>query len=147
VGPGRGGEIDNTIAQNTKILIEKSNIPSKTKSNIKNIYSDSSRLYGLPKVHKLNILLRPMLVPYSPRQLIPLPSTNTIRKSESHITNSTDFIQKNKKNPTTSYIDLLVSFDVSLFTQVSFPIKDTLNIIKASLEIFSYLIPLRALTA
>jgi len=145
VGPGRGREIDNTIAQNTKILIKKSNIPNKTKSNIKNIYSDSSRLYGLPKVHKLNILLRPMLVPYSPRQLIPLPSTNTIRKSESHITNSTDFIQKNKKNPTTPYIDLLISFDVSFFTQV--PIKDTLNIIKASLEIFSYLIPLRALTA
>jgi len=46
-------------------------------------------------------------------------------KSESHITNSMDFIQKIQKirlRPT----DLLVSFDIeSLFTQV--PIKDTLK--------------------
>jgi len=65
-------------------------------------------------------------------QLISLPSTNITTltgKSESHITNSTNFIQKIQKiqlRPTN-----LVSFDVeSFFTQV--PIKDTLNIIKAS---------------
>ena len=54
--------------------------------------------------------------------------------------NLMDFIQKIQKirlRPT----DLFVSFDVeSLFTQV--PIKDTLNVIKVSHEVFSDLIPL-----
>jgi len=40
----------NTIAQNTKILVEKSNISSKTKSILKPTNSPP-RLYGLPKVH------------------------------------------------------------------------------------------------
>jgi len=49
-----------------------------------------------------------------------------LKKSQSHISNSTDFIQKIQQIRLCS-IDLLVSFDVeSLFTQV--PIKDTLNI-------------------
>ena len=85
-----------------------------------------------------------LLAPYIPRQLMFRFLAQTLQpligKSESHITNSTDFIQKIQKirlRPT----DLLVSFDVeSLFTQV--PIKDTLNIIKTSHEISSDLIPL-----
>ncbi|XP_018339041.1 PREDICTED: uncharacterized protein LOC108746640 [Trachymyrmex septentrionalis] len=85
----------NTIAQNTKILVERSNIPSKTKSTLKPTNPLPPRLYELPKVHK--------------------------------------------HPPQTDY--LLVSFDVeSLFTQV--PIKDTLNIIKASHKVPSDFIPL-----
>jgi len=60
-----------------------------------------------------------------------------IGKSESHITNLIDF----KKNRLCTPTHLLVSFDVeSLFTQV--PIRDTLNIIKASHEVSSDFIPL-----
>jgi len=61
----------NTIAQNTKILVEKSNIPNKTKSTL-NLHIPP-RLYGLPKVHKPNIPQDRLLY----IQLIPLPSTNT----------------------------------------------------------------------
>jgi len=51
----------NTIAQNTKILMEKNNIPNKIKSTLKPINPLPSRLYGLPKVHKLNIPFRPIV--------------------------------------------------------------------------------------
>ncbi|KAG5340239.1 INDY1 protein, partial [Acromyrmex heyeri] len=89
----------NTIAQNTKILVEKSNIP---------LHSPT---------YNLSHFLAQTL------QLL-------TGKSESHITNSTDFIQNIQKIRLRS-TDLLVSFDVEcLFTQV--PIKDILNIIKAS---------------
>jgi len=40
----------NIIAQNTKTLMEKSNIPSKTKSTLKPTYPLPPKLYGLPKV-------------------------------------------------------------------------------------------------
>ncbi|KAG5339490.1 KPYK kinase, partial [Acromyrmex heyeri] len=45
----------NTIAQNTKILVEKSNIPRKIKSTLKPTNPLPPRLFGLPKVHKPNI--------------------------------------------------------------------------------------------
>jgi len=47
----------NTIAQNTKILVEKTNIPSKTKSTLKPT-NTLPRLYGLIQVHKPNNPLR-----------------------------------------------------------------------------------------
>ncbi|KAG5348176.1 DEAF1 factor, partial [Acromyrmex charruanus] len=83
-----------------------------------------SRLYGLPKVHKPNILLRPIVnATHSPTYNLACFLAQTLQpltgKSESHITNSTDFnglhkIQKIRLRPT----DLLVSFDVeSLFTR------------------------------
>ncbi|XP_011064502.1 PREDICTED: uncharacterized protein LOC105152108 [Acromyrmex echinatior] len=128
----------NTIAQNTKILVEKSNIPSEI--NIKRSYKSCPTKYTTKT--------KSTQIKHSPQtdcqrhtlpdiQLIPLPSTNTTtpEKYESHITDSTDFIQKIQQiqlRPT----DLLVSFDVeSLFTQV--PIKDTLNIIKALYDVTS----------
>jgi len=45
----------NIIAQNTKILVEKT-FP--IKSILRPTYSLPSRLYGLPKIHKPNISLR-----------------------------------------------------------------------------------------
>jgi len=46
----------NIIAQNTKILVEKTTFP--IKSILRPTYSLPSRLYGLPKIHKPNISLR-----------------------------------------------------------------------------------------
>ncbi|XP_018311528.1 uncharacterized protein [Mycetomoellerius zeteki] len=135
----------NTIAQKTKTLVEESNIPSKTKSTLKPANSLPPRLYRLPKVHKPNIPFRPIVSAiHSPTYSLSRFLAQTLQpltgKTESYITNSTDFIKKIQKirlHPT----DLLVSFDVeSLFTQV--PIKDTLNIIKASHKVPSDLIPL-----
>jgi len=40
----------NIIAQNIKTLMEKNNIPSKTKSTLKPTYPLPPKLYGLPKV-------------------------------------------------------------------------------------------------
>jgi len=103
----------NTIAQNTKILVEKSNIPNKTKSTLKPSNPVPPRLYGLPKVHKPNISLRPIVSAiHSPTYNSSRFLTQTLQpltgKSESHITNSTDFIKKDlfkkdSKNPTTSH--------------------------------------------
>ncbi|XP_018367903.1 PREDICTED: uncharacterized protein LOC108764261 [Trachymyrmex cornetzi] len=134
-----------TIAQNTKILVEKSNISNETKTTLKPTNPLPPRLYGLPKVHKSNISLRPIVSAiHSPTYNLSRFLARTLQplteKTESHITNSTDFIQKIQKIRLRP-IDLLVSFDVeSLFTQV--PIKDTLNIIKASHEVPLDLIPL-----
>ncbi|KAG5339443.1 ALF aldolase, partial [Acromyrmex heyeri] len=87
----------NIIAQNTKILVEKSNIPTNPLP---------PRLYRLPKVHKPNIPLRPIV------SAIHSPTYNLSRflqpltgKSESHITNSTDFIQKIRITTYFSYND------------------------------------------
>ena len=135
----------NTITQNTRDLVEKSNIPNETKKTLKPTNPLPPRLYGLPKIHKPNVPLRPIV------SAIKSPTFNLSRflaktlqpltgKTESHIANSTDFIHKIQEirlQPT----DLLVSFDVeSLFTQV--PIKDTINIIKTSQKVSSDLIPL-----
>jgi len=66
----------NTIAQNTKILMEKNNIPSKIKSTLKPTNSLSPRL-GLPKVHKPNPLRLIVSVIHFLTYNFPLPSTNT----------------------------------------------------------------------
>jgi len=69
----------NTIAQNIKILMEKSNIPSKIKSTLKSTYPLPPRLYGLSKVHKPNIPLRLIVSAiHSPTYNLSLPSTNII---------------------------------------------------------------------
>jgi len=131
----------NTIAQNATILVEKNKIPCKTKSTLKPIPLPP-RLYGLPKVHKLNNSLRLIV------SAIHFPIYNISRflaqilqpltgKFESHITNSTDFIQKIQKirlRPT----DLLVNFDIEAFH--TSPNKR--YIIKASHKVPSDLIPL-----
>jgi len=135
----------NTIAQKCKILIEKSNFPSKIKLTLKPTNLLRSRLYGLPKIYKPDNPLRPIvsatnfptydLSRFLAKELKPL-----IRQSGIHIINSTDFTQKIQKIRLHS-ADILVSFDVeSLFTQI--PIKDTLDIIKSSHEVPSSLIPL-----
>ena len=66
----------NTIAQNTKILMEKNNIPSKIKSTLKPTNSLSPRL-GLSKVHKPNPLRLIVSGKLYVKKCIPLPSTNT----------------------------------------------------------------------
>jgi len=91
------------------------------------------RLYGLPKIHKpdnpLRRIVRAVNYPiYDLSRFLAQELKPLIKKTGTHIINSTDFIQKIRLHPA----DILVSvIDVkSLFTQV--PIKDILDIIKSS---------------
>ncbi|GJQ72018.1 hypothetical protein Trydic_g3120 [Trypoxylus dichotomus] len=91
--------------------------------------SKPHRLYGLPKIHKVNTIDSPTynLAKYLARFL-----KEYTGRTPSHGLNSTHFgelISGINIQPT----DLLVSFDVvSLFTKVSIP--DSLNIIQQLLE-------------
>jgi len=89
----------NTIAQNIKILVEKSNISSKTKSILKPTNSPP-RLYGLPKVTKYPPQIDYQRYTFPDIQLIPLPSTDITTshwKLRIIYNQRNDFIQKIQK--------------------------------------------------
>ena len=96
------------------------------------LYSSGSSfgtLYGLPKIHKENVPLRPILASYnSPnfsiaKYLVPLLNALTINQHT--IINASKFIPQILLQDTNSF---MVSFDVkSLFTNV--PLLETINII------------------
>ncbi|XP_020295119.1 uncharacterized protein LOC109860447 [Pseudomyrmex gracilis] len=128
----------NTLTTN---LIKKNNLPNVLIPR----NAVPPRLYGLPKIHKNNIPLRPIvsainsptydLARFLVSKLEPLTG-----KTDTTIKNSSDFISK-IKNIKLQPNDILDSFDiVFLFTQV--PIYDTINIIKSSGQLSSDLISL-----
>ncbi len=91
------------------------------------------QMYGLPKIHKLDIPMRPivctigsplyLLSKYLSKILSPL-----VGHSDSYIKNSTHFVNR-ISDIVIDDSDLLVSFDVkSLFTMV--PIEDSITIIR-----------------
>ena len=104
---------------------------------VKSTVSLKASFYGLPKLHKPNIPLRPIVSSIgSPtynlskelaRILSPLRG-----KTTSYIKNSSHFVEM-IKDRTISESDLMVSFDVkSLFTRV--PIKECLEIAEEKLN-------------
>ncbi|KAK5644761.1 hypothetical protein RI129_006061 [Pyrocoelia pectoralis] len=126
----------NKFLLKTKNLIKYSSIPDTIKRELTNTEAISPRLYGLPKIHKANVPLRPIvstigsptygLSKYLTRLLQP-----HIGQTTHHIKNSDHFIEC-MKNFKLEEEDILVSFDViSLFTKV--PLMETLKYIK---EIF-----------
>jgi hypothetical protein len=91
--------------------------------------SSPPRLYGLPKIHKMDVPLRPIvncigsptydLAKYLTDLLIPL-----VEQSDCHIRNSEAFVQK-LQSMELQETNILVSLDVvSLFTKV--PLDDTI---------------------
>lgn len=101
-------------------------------------YSKPPHFYGLPKIHKPNIPLRPIvssigapcekLSKYLLKIITPL-SGNT----DTYIKNTMHFLEKLNDVSTINSGDLLVSFDVvSLFTNV--PVDKTLVILRTRLE-------------
>ncbi|CAK9810876.1 hypothetical protein ANTPLA_LOCUS6713 [Anthophora plagiata] len=122
-----------TIERKTTALLKTAKLPDDIYKSTNPQESRAPRLYGLPKIHKPDVPLRPIvsaigsptynLAKYLTKILKPLTG-----KTTSHIQNSTHFIQK-IQNIRLEPNDILVSFDVqSLFTNI--PIQDSINILK-----------------
>ena len=101
------------------------------------MHSSAPQLYGLPKIHKNTVPLRPIVSTISSpcyllakelaRILSPLAG-----KTDTFVKNSTDFVQRTR-DLTINDNDMMVSFDVtSLFTRV--PIDEALSIVKDLLQ-------------
>lgn len=100
-------------------------------------HSKTPHMYGLPKIHKDNVPLRPIVSSRnSPsrelcRYLLPILKP-LVGNTTSNVTNTKHFVELTKNMKVTTN-DILVSFDVeSLFTNI--PVKETLNIIEERLN-------------
>ena len=98
--------------------------------------STCPKFYGLPKIHKPNVPLRPIVASrgsatYNLAQHLTEIPKPLVGNTQHHVLNSSSFIQEIKDlrlDPN----DVLISFDVvSLFTNV--PVDETCNIIKQKL--------------
>ncbi|XP_011858392.1 PREDICTED: uncharacterized protein LOC105555949, partial [Vollenhovia emeryi] len=134
-----------SVEKKTSSLIKKANLPPLTTKYVTPSDSSAPRLYGLPKIHKESVPLRPIVSniggpTYQLARYLTKPLQKLTGLNDSHIRNSMDFVNRITKIKTEPN-DILVSFDVvSLFTNV--PVQDTLDIIRTSKEIPSTLFPL-----
>ncbi|XP_046397983.1 uncharacterized protein LOC124164734 [Ischnura elegans] len=121
----------------TKAIIKKSSIPSEEKRGLITSAPKPPRLYGLPKVHKEGVPLRPIvsqidaptyrLAKYLARTLQNHTGTTT-----THVKNSAHFV-KMIRDMTIANEDIRVSFDiVSLFTNV--PITESVEIVRTLVD-------------
>jgi hypothetical protein len=115
-------------------LIKKSEIPEKDAKRLTPHASAPPRLYGLPKIHKKAVPLRPIVNCIgSPTYTLAKYLAGLIRllvgQSNCHIRNSEAFVQK-LQSIKLQETDILVSFDVVLlFTKV--PLEDTIQLLSA----------------
>ena len=130
-------KLERHLTKSLSQLAKKGELDTDLKRRLAPSQSHAPQLYGLPKVHKEGIPLRPIVStigsPYSAvakelsRILAPLAG-----QSDSYIRNSGHFVQRLQEVTITDN-DLLVSFDVkSLFTQI--PIDDALVIIAEKVQ-------------
>ncbi|PNF41399.1 hypothetical protein B7P43_G14428 [Cryptotermes secundus] len=124
-----------SIERKTLLLLKKSPFPEEICQQLRPQCSRTPRLYGLPKIHKPDVPLRPIISTIgSPtyrlaKHLASLLNSFTC-DSPHHVRNSAEFVHTIKSlrlNP----CDMMVSFDVvSLFTKV--PIKDTMDLLEGN---------------
>jgi hypothetical protein len=94
-------------------------------------------MYGLPKIHKPNVPMRPIVSsrdsPSRELSRFLLPILKPLSGyTDSHVVNTKHFVEITKDLQVTD-TDMLVSFDVeSLFTNI--PVKETLNVIETRLN-------------
>ena len=130
-------KVEAKIVKTLKQLEARGYISDKERRYLSPQCSPPPQIYGLPKIHKEGIPLRPIvsaigspcyrLAKMLARILSPLAG-----KTSSFIRNSTDFVKRIKETPVTKN-DRMISFDVvSLFTNV--PVAGALDTISALLE-------------
>lgn len=125
--------------------LKKTDLPPELTKTLTPKESLPPRLYGLPKIHKESLPLRPIVSnigspTYQLARFLSKPLQNLTGKNPSFIRNSLHFVEK-LNTLKTSPNDILVSFDVeSLFTNVL--ITKTLEIIKHSGDFPAKLFPL-----
>ena len=122
-------KIEDKINRNLKQLKDDSILPDHTYRSLYSTGSSFGILYGLPKVHKDNVPLRPILAAYnSPnfsiaKYLVPL--LNDITTNQYTLQNSSQFVPELLEQNSSHF---MVSYDVcSLFTNV--PLFETIDII------------------
>ncbi|XP_025993485.1 uncharacterized protein LOC113004435 [Solenopsis invicta] len=134
-----------TIEKKTSVLLKNSGLPPEIIKYLIPRESSVPRFYGLPKIHKESVSLRPIVnniggSSYQLARYLTRPLQKLTGHNGSHIKNSIDFVNKITKIKTKPN-DILVSFDVvSLFTNV--PVQDTLDIIKKSDKLPANFVPL-----
>lgn len=129
--------VEKTVADHIRRLHRLGYIPDKLKDKLLPSYSNPPKMYGLPKVHKKDTPLRPIVSSIgSPtyrlaKELAQILSPLT-GNTESFVKNSTEFVNS-IRNLQIDDDDCLASFDVvSLFTSV--PINEALDIVAQRLE-------------
>jgi len=130
--------------ESTKKLLQKlgddNKISKPTMWNLKPFEEVCPRIYGVPKLHKENLPLRPIVdYRYSPcykTSLFLKKIFKTLTDNHEHtLKNSYDFVER-IKDKILDPMDVMISFDVvSLFTNV--PITITIQIVKRKLETMS----------
>ena len=122
-------KIEDKINRNLKQFKDDDVISDQIYHTLYSTGSTFSTLYGLPKVHKANVPLRPILAAYnSPNYSIAkflVPLLNDISCNQYSLKNSSKFIPEILEQNTDTF---MTSFDVkSLFTNV--PLAETIDII------------------
>ena len=120
------------LVRKTKMMVGNSSLAEEVKKKICRSEAMTPRLYGLPKIHKTNVPLRPIVSAIgSPTYDLAKHLTSLLQpytgQTETYVKDSTHFIRK-IKNLVLEENDRLVSFDVvSLFTKV--PLNDAMEYI------------------
>jgi hypothetical protein len=127
----------NSTERKTSLLLKRSTLTEDIRKQLRPSGSRPPRFYGLPKIHKEGVPLRPIVSnigapTYQLSKYLAGLLTQLTGDSPHHIKNSTHFIQilnSIQIQPT----DMMVSFDVvSLFTNV--PIEDSIQLLSKHFE-------------
>ena len=130
-------KIERQVAKALRESEDRGELPKERRLLLTPHASVAPQLYGLPKVHKEGIQLRPIVSAigsptYSLAKEIAKILSPLVGRTSSYIKNSTHFVQKIRNTPLDKS-DRLVSFDVvSLFTKV--PVNEAMVVIEEMLE-------------
>ena len=130
-------KLEKRIKEALNRIERQEDLPTPFKKRLSPNYSVIPQIYGLPKIHKEEVPLRPIvstigLATYNVAKELSRILSPLIGWTDTYIKNSSHFVSK-IKDLLFNENDIMVSFDVkSLFTKV--PIEDSLHIIKDRLE-------------